>query len=244
MSAVHRTTLLAIVWGLLLSCTMPVGADSWTEEHLRIATQVELMKGHLISALENSKLGKIPLAQGHIGHALYENYTALAESFEKNHQELAQTLRETLTHLQGDSRVLGDIAACRREVEAAIQVLDRSLDQLIPADVRKAPGFLSAVLAHLLEEVKEDYDAAVQGGTVANLPEYQDAFGFLQRTNALAANLAGQLIEGDRRRMNSLLQDLEKAMPGIMPPSSPTTSEAVQKNVAALVEILRKSAER
>jgi hypothetical protein len=45
--------------GLLLGRMICAGVLPWTAEQLHIATSVGLMKGHLISALEDYKLGRI-----------------------------------------------------------------------------------------------------------------------------------------------------------------------------------------
>jgi hypothetical protein len=228
--------------GLLLSGTLPAHGGSWTDAQLGMATKVEMMKGHLRSALEDYRIGEIPLAQAHVGHALHEEYEAIAPTLGKARPALNKTLREALTRLQqggGDQR---DAATYGKEVESAFRVPDQALEALIPADVRKAPSFWAAVLAHLIEEVGEEYGEAVQDGKLVNLPEYQDAFGFLQRAKAVTKTLPDAFVGNDRQRLQSLLRSLEEAIPGIMPPSTPATSEAVRKHADGLVELLRKRA--
>ena len=88
MHTMSRTALWPMLLGLLLTWTMPAGAASRTDAHLRLATNIEMMKGHLLSALENHKLGQIPLAQAHAAHPLHEEYKALPTTFRKHHAEL------------------------------------------------------------------------------------------------------------------------------------------------------------
>ena len=121
-----------------------------------------------------------------------------------------------------------------------MQTLDRIIATVIPADVLKSRRFRMAVLARLLREVGEEYGEAVQAGKVVNLAEYQDAFGFLQRAKALMETLPDQFLEKDRQRLQALLQNLEEAIPGVMPPASPLSSQTVRAHTVALVELLRR----
>lgn len=242
MRTMFRTGLSPILLGLLLTWTMTADAGSRTDAHLRLATNIEMMKGHLLSAVENYKLAQIPLAQAHAAHPLHEEYRALPATFRKNHAEQDKTLRETLMRLQQNVDGQRDATAYGSEVETAFHTLDRILDTVIPADVRKSRRFQLAIPARLLHEVGEEYGKAVQAGKLVNLPEYQDAFGFLQRAKAVTKTLPDAFVGNDRQRLQSLLRSLEEAIPGIMPPSTPATSEAVRKHADALVELLRKRA--
>jgi hypothetical protein len=234
-----QRTLLPVVISVLLGWTIANAAASWTDQHLRIATNVEMMKGHLISALENYKIGEIPLAQGHAGHPLAEHYSALPPTFGKDHPDLDQALREALTRFQQGIKAPRDVMTYQREVETTFQVLDRVIETVLPAEVWRASAFQRAVLARLIKEIGEEYGEAVQKGKVVNLPEYQDAFGFLQRARILAEQFSAQFTERDRQRMRSLFTSLEEAIPGILPPSSPRPAQTVKKQTAALVEVLR-----
>ena len=231
-----------LVVGLLLNRMTSAQSSRWTDAHLRIATQLELMKGHLTSASADYKLGKIPLAQAHAAHPLHEEYKQLPATFQADHPEVDKALREALTRLQQDIAGEGDVAAFVKDVEMALESLDQALRTLIPADVRNTLSFQSAVLAALVGEVGEDYGQAVQAGKLINLVEYQDAFGFLQRVRVLLAQLAERLQPGDRQQMTAHLWSLQEAMPAIMPPASPTSSQAVQEQTTTLVELLKKRA--
>jgi hypothetical protein len=227
--------------GLLLAWSVPVGAAvAGMERDVHTVAILEMMKGHLIAAFGNYTRGQKPLAQAHAAHPLHEQYDELPDTLAKEHSALDRQLREALTRLQqglGSQATSGDIS---RQVDAATQLLDQTAGTLIPAETRRAPAFQAGVLIALLDEIAEEYEEAVQDGKVVNLAEYQDAFGFLQRARALHEPLAGRLAGEDRQRLQSLWKALEEAMPGVMPPASPASSNAVEGHVSTITAALKR----
>ena len=126
-------------------------------------------------------------------------------------------------------------------VHGVFKHLDHGSRTVIPADIRDSAQFRSAVVIHLIEAIEEEYDEAVDDGKVVNVAEYQDAFGFLQRVQALTNQLADGRQAGDRQQLTSLLKSLEGALPTIAPPASPVSPEVVNKEANALVALLKKS---
>jgi inorganic triphosphatase YgiF len=170
---------------------------------------------------------------------LHEEYPELPDTLAREHPTLDRQLREALSDLQqgkGSQATSSDVAM---QVEAASQLLDQTAGTLIPAETRRAPAFQMGVLIALLEEIAEEYAEAVRDGKVVNPAEYQDAFGFLQRTRALHEPLAGRLPAEDRQRLQTFWKALEEAMPGVMPPASPVSSEAVKGHVTAITTVLK-----
>jgi hypothetical protein len=227
--------------GLLLARTLPAGAAAaGMEQDIRTAATLEMMKGHLIAALENARRGQTPLAQAHAAHPLHEEYRELPDTLAKEHPALDEQLREGLTRLQQGVRSQatgGDIA---RQVDAVSQLVDQAAGALIPAETRNTPAFQAGVLSALLDAIAEEYEEAVQDGNVVNVAEYQDAFGFLQRARALREPLTGRLPAEDRPRLQARWTALDEAMPGVMPPASPASSEAVEGHVTAITTVLRR----
>jgi hypothetical protein len=225
--------------GLLLAWAVPGGAAAATERDVHTAATLEMMKGHLIAALENSTRRQTPLAQAHAAHPLHEEYRELPDTLAKEHPALDRQLQEALTRLQqglGSQPTGGDVA---RQVEAASALVDQAAGALIPAETRRDPAFQAGVLSTLLDEVAEEYEEAVQDGKVVNLAEYQDAFGFLQRARALREPLATRLPAEERARLQARWTALEEAMPGVMPPASPASATAVEGHVSAITAVLR-----
>jgi hypothetical protein len=243
MRVIPRTLSVALVWGCLLSwMIVPNSASSGEgmEEYVRVAARVKMMQGHLIASLENHKLGQTPLAQAHAAHPLHEDYGELPDTFAKAHPDLDKMVRDTLARLPQALGKETETSAYAKQVEAAIQLLDQVAIVLIPPDARKLPAFQAAVLTDLLEEIEEEYDEAVKDGKIVNLAEYQDAFGFLRRAHVVKEQLSGQVKGGDQQQMQTLWNALEEAIPGIMPPASPKSSQVVQGHVNALVAILQR----
>jgi hypothetical protein len=225
--------------GLLLAQAAPVGAAAATEQDVRTAATLEMMKGHLIAAYENYQRGQTPLAQAHAAHPLHEEYRELPDTLAKDHPALDRQLQEALTRLQhglGSQATGGNVA---RHVEAASELLDQAAGVLIPTETRRAPAFQAGVLSALLDDMAEEYEEAVQDGKVVNLAEYQDAFGFLQRARALREPLTGRLPAEERARLQALWTALEEAMPRVMPPASPASAAAVEGHVSAITAVLR-----
>jgi hypothetical protein len=225
--------------GLLLAWAAAVGAAAAMERDVHTAATLEMMKGHLIAALENSTRGHTPLAQAHAAHPLHEEYRELPDTLAKEHPALDRQLQEALTRLQqglGSQATGGDVA---QQVEATSQLLDQAAGALIPAETRRTPAFHAGVLSALLDEIAEEYAEAVQDGKVVNLAEYQDAFGFLQRARALREPLATRLPAEERARLQALWTALEEAMPGVMPPALPASAKAVEGHVSAITAVLR-----
>jgi hypothetical protein len=241
MQIVSYTVAVSMLLGLFLAPTAVAADSPWTEDQLKIATTFELMKGHLISARENAKQGKIPLAQAHAAHPLHEEYAELPSTFAADHPALDKTLREDLTRLQQSVGGGRDATALGKAVDGVFKHLDHSLRTVISADIRDSAQFRSAVVIHLVEAIEEEYDEAVDDGKVVNVAEYQDAFGFLQRVRALTNQLADGRQAGDRQQLTSLLKSLEGALPTIAPPASPVSPEVVNMEANALVALLKES---
>jgi hypothetical protein len=227
--------------GLLLAWAVPVGAAAaGMERDVHTVATLEMMKGHLIAALENSTRGQTPLAQAHAAHPLHEEYRELPDTLAKEHPALDRQLREALTRVQqglGSQATGGDVA---QQVDAATQLLDQTAGALIPAETRRAPAFQAGVLIALLDEIAEEYAEAIQDGKVVNLAEYQDAFGFLQRARALREPLATRSPAEERARLQALWTALEEAIPGVMPPASPASAKAVEGHVHAITAVLKR----
>jgi hypothetical protein len=124
-------------------------------------------------------------------------------------------------------------------VQGAAQLLEQVEMILIPAEIRTTLSFQAAVLIQLLDEVAEEYSEAVQDAKVVNLPEYQDAFGFLQRAGALREQVLTQLKDSDRQHLHALWKPLEEAIPSIMPPLPPKSAQAIESHISALVTLLK-----
>jgi hypothetical protein len=148
-------------------------------------------------------------------------------------------VQEMLARLPQSLSAKVDIETYATQVQDAARLLEQVGVILIPAEIRTTPTFQAAVLIHLLDEIAEEYSEAVKDAKVVNLPEYQDAFGFLQRARALREPVSTQMQDSDRQQMLALWTILEETIPSIMPPSSPKSAQAIENHVGALVTLLK-----
>lgn len=241
MRLLQRLTVLCLLGSMafggdIVACAGSPEADPDAFPH--IAAHLELMQGHLIASLENYKLGQTALAQAHAAHPLHEHYRQLPAAFAKDHADLDKLVQDTLARLPQSLNDNVDIHTYATQIQDTTRLLEQVSMILIPTDIHTTPAFQVAVLRHLLEEVAEEYAEAIKDATVVNLPEYQDAFGFLQRARTLKEPVAAQLKESDRQQMQALWQTLEEAIPSIMPPASPKSVQAVEAHVSALLALL------
>lgn len=243
MDSLRRLMLLCFLGSFIWAWTITASGGTGKAEpndYARIAVDLELMQGHLIASLENHKLGQTALAQAHAAHPLHEHYSDLPASFAAEHADLDKMVRETLARLSQSLQEKVDVNAYASLVHDAARLLEQVSMILIPPDIRTTAAFQATVLVHVLEEIAEEYEEAVKDGKVVNLPEYQDAFGFLQRARTLQAPLRAQMTDGDRQRMQALWQTLDEAIPTIMPPSSPKSAQAVEAHVDAVADLLKR----
>jgi len=224
-----------IVLGLGLSLAVTALTASWTHVQLHTAVQVEMMKGHLASSVANYQRGNLPLAQAHAAHPLHEHYQhAFPVHFQHEHPDVAAQLRGALTRLPRSVQASAEAGTYHGEVTHVEQLLDQALTAVVPPAVLTAPAFQAVVMAKLLEEIGAEYSAAIKHGNVVNLPEYQDAFGFLQRVKILVK----QLPRHDRQLVDALAP-LEAALPAVIPPTRPTPAPVVKQHTTALIKLLR-----
>ena len=78
----------------------------------------------------------------------------------------------------------GDTANVENAQTAILAMFDQASLALIPAQARTDPGFNFRVIAGLLSDVQKEYAESVKDGKIAQLPEYQNSFGFCQVARA------------------------------------------------------------
>lgn len=242
MRLLRRLMLLCLLGSFLCGWAMAASGGTGRAEpndYARIAVDLELMQGHLIASLENYKLGQTALAQAHAAHPLHEHYSDLPATFAKEHADLDKMVRETLARLSQSLNEKVDVNAYASLAQDAARLLEQVNMILIPPDTRTTAAFQAAVLVHVLEEIAEEYEEAVKDGKVVNLPEYQDAFGFLQRARALKEALAIQTTDSDRQQLQGLWQTPDGAIPNIMPPSTLKSAQAVEAHVGAVANLFK-----
>ncbi|UWR34958.1 hypothetical protein K3759_07670 [Sulfitobacter sp. W027] len=131
---------------------------------------LSFMEGHLRAGLALYEAGDLAAAKTHMGHPIEEKYGAVADP-------LAE---------RGLDRLRGQISAiaAATEAEAPAAEITAAFDAA-RATIEEAREGLSNKdqilgLAQLVRVAGEEYAVAVEGGSISNLHEYQDSWGFLR----------------------------------------------------------------
>lgn len=142
---------------------------------------IEQMKGHLEQAVVNKENGNNTLTQAHIQHPIVEIYDAIEAqltSVDSNHNTV---LLNSLSQLSKNSDNL-DLAQFKEETNEVNQILDKAIDLVAPDD----NNTLSLIVASwLLDTANSEYESGVRNGQIIQIIEYQDAIGFISRSESL-----------------------------------------------------------
>ena len=143
--------------------------------------KIEQMKGHLEQAVVNKENGNNTLTQAHIQHPIVEIYDAIEAqltSVDSNHNTV---LLNSLSQLSKNSDNL-DLAQFKEETNEVNQILDKAIDLVAPDD----NNTLSLIVASwLLDTANSEYESGVRNGQIIQIIEYQDAIGFISRSESL-----------------------------------------------------------
>jgi hypothetical protein len=156
-------------------------AEAQTYNKMEFVFNIEQMKGHLEQAIVNKENGNDTLTQAHIQHPIVEIYDAIETqltSVDSNHNTL---LLNSLKELSESSDNL-DIAQFKEETNGVNQVLDQAINLVAPGD----NSTLTLIVASwLLDVANAEYETGVRNGEIIQIIEYQDAIGFISRSETL-----------------------------------------------------------
>ena len=105
-------------------------------------------------------------------------------------------------------------------VREAMTILDGAVERVVPKERRTSLAFRARVLADLLTGVASEYEEAYKAGKVTQLVEYQDAYAFFRRAQAVHRDLAPSLRAKNPAQAGELdaqLAGLARALPGLTP---------------------------
>jgi hypothetical protein len=175
-----------------------------------------LIKGHL-------RVGRELLQQTRWNDAL-PHYLHPAEEIYK---ELAPALAaRKIAPFDTDLAALVALVKTKQSAAAALKAQDALVAKLdaaagsIAAETRRKPAFALAVALLLLETAADEYQAALEGGRIANPVEYQDSRGFVWTAEELVRGLAPALKAKDAQAFAALEQgftELKRAWPNLVP---------------------------
>ena len=175
------------------------GAGSGDSDHA-LQRDLSFMEGHLHAGMTLYEAGDLAAAKTHMGHPIEEKYGAVAEPIaERGFERLREQIKAVASATEAEAPVaevaegLKVVRATMEEVREGISVKDQVLG-----------------LAELVRVAGAEYAVAVEGGTVTNLHEYQDSWGFLRIVEAELRGIAESGDEGARHVAEEALEYLEQ----------------------------------
>lgn len=156
-------------------------AEAQPYNKLEFVYNIEQMKGHLEQAIVNKENGNNTLTQAHIQHPIVEIYDAIEAQLaavDSNHNTLLFNSLSQLSKNVDNS----DLIHFKEETNGVNQILDKAIDIVAPGD----NSTLRLIVASwLLDAANTEYDSGVRNGKIIQMVEYQDAMGFISRSESL-----------------------------------------------------------
>jgi hypothetical protein len=194
-------------------------ADAGLEPSIRFYRDIQLIRGHLLVGDELVKEGRWKEALPHFLHPSEEIYGRIGTDlkrygvppFATSLKALAQTVKA-----KNKEAYAGALSAVEERLAAA--------DKAVRAPEANWPYFALETAVESLRSAAEEYEEAVERGTIANVVEYQDSRGFVWQAERLFASVADDLSTKDADSVASIraaFGDLKAAWPTPMPPQKP-----------------------
>lgn len=138
------------------------------------------MQGHLRAGMALYEAGDLAAAKTHMGHPIKEKYDAVA----------APLAARGLGGLKAEIAELADAAEAERPTAEIAALYGRVAATIDEARAGAPVAHRIAGLIALTRVAGDEYTVATEGGTLANLHEYQDSWGFLQVVRDRLADMA------------------------------------------------------
>ena len=175
------------------------GAGSGDLDHA-LQRDLSFMEGHLHAGMTLYEAGDLAAAKTHMGHPIEEKYGAVAEPLaERGFERLREQIKAVASATEAEAPVA--------EVADAFEIVRATMEE-----VREGISVKDQVLglAELVRVAGAEYVVAVEGGSVTNLHEYQDSWGFLRVVEAELRGIAESGDEGARHVAEEALEYLEQ----------------------------------
>lgn len=192
---------------------------------------IGLIEGHLTSGLALYRAGENDLAITHMKHPKDEIYTSLAPMIEAHG---VAGFEQPLTALA----TAVEAGAPLEDVEALFADLMKAT--AIAADIGATDRAKLDAFVILARTAANEYAVGVVDGKVADLHEYQDAWGFLQIVTARATALADDHEEAVAKAANATLEavaETDAAFGGITATEAMTAGPDALFGAAARIEL-------
>lgn len=211
----------------------PTATAAATSQQIEDAAQLAMIRAHQTVALRLYEQGQGEKAVKHAGHPAEEIFFSLSRSMRSQDAALTAQLETSLRESKDLLLRGAPLAEVKASLEKGWNVLVAAEAALVPDNVRNTPAFHGAVISHLMGELKTEYSEAVVGGKLEMEIEYQDSWGALevatQRFDAARADFGATTAE-----IAEHLDALHKDLPGVNPPKTVATTDAVNKELTAV----------
>ena len=191
-----------------------------------ILITLDLIRGHLISSLENAKIGDYTFAEQHAAHPLVEHYTQIKSQVQQANVQLDPQLEAAFKQYQQQLETKASLTALEQSKAQIDAVLKEIQSTLVPSHV----DVHSRALVGVVETAAAEYAESVKDGAFVAPIEYQDAFGFVRSATARFESIKPELDAETAQTTQTALATLAAALPTIKPP------QAVVKPVAEVAD--------
>ncbi|MEO0576907.1 MAG: hypothetical protein AAF004_15730 [Pseudomonadota bacterium] len=199
----------------------PLGMEG-AEMNLPLPLRLAFMTGHVEAGLALYRAGEPRMAAKHLLHPVSETHAGE---------------RVGLDALGFDGALFTDVSDA---LDAGVAAADVE-PQLLAAQANltsvaaRAGGDTREIIFFLMDTVVEEYAIGVRDGVVADMGEYQDAFGFTRVALSHAQTLPDDIRADVQTRLTTLLSAWPEAP---VPPEKPTDVAAVVRLVQAVRDAL------
>lgn len=207
-----------------------VASGDETVDFLAGLMQVE---GHLATAFALVAAGETENGQAHMGHPMAEVYEALEHELEDLGQPQFEDLLEQLVEVASAGADTAALEALHQDILARTAAAWQAAASDEPADA-------FAALRHLVLKAGDEWAEGVAEGQIAELHEYQDAWGFMQIARSHAAELASSSdanVKAAAEATLAALAELDEALPAVLPTGTIGGDPALFAAAAAKIEL-------
>ncbi|OYX44966.1 MAG: hypothetical protein B7Z02_02700 [Rhodobacterales bacterium 32-67-9] len=208
------------------------GASAGGDEVVEFLTDLGLIEGHLRAGVALYRAGLADQAATHMKHPQDEIYDELSYHIADFG---AEGFAEQLTALAGAV-----------EAGAPVETVDAALADVLReiAEAREHANASEAAEAQamvaILRQAADEYAEGVKDGTVTELHEYQDAWGFVEVAREQAVHMAGEddaVEKAFGEKAVAALDEAREALPDVSPEGKTLGDASILHSAAAKIEL-------
>lgn len=209
------------------------GAVASGDETVDFLARLLQIEGHLSAGFALWEQGEKGNGQAHMGHPQAEVY----EDIEDELDELGQPQFEDLLEKLVDDAANGAEDTALKALHAEILAhVEQARQTAIAGDPRDD----FTALVHLIRKAGDEWSEGVKDGAIAELHEYQDAWGFTQAARARATALAASAdanVKAAAEATLAALDELAPALPAVLPEGAIGGDPSLFAAAAAKIEL-------